>query len=115
MLGYHLQTELTPGGLINVWQRLLSRVFPSHVPNFGARFCGRGCTMHLLVGPFDSAEGAKRLARRIDVMLSAILQGGHKMSVRSLTTALALAGGLVLLGAASPVWAVDSDGDGVDD
>ncbi|MGB6917071.1 MAG: SUMF1/EgtB/PvdO family nonheme iron enzyme [Phycisphaerae bacterium] len=37
------------------------------------------------------------------------------MRVRRLMTVLALAAGLVLLGATTPVWAVDSDGDGVDD
>ncbi|MHC4609802.1 MAG: hypothetical protein ACYS7M_05590, partial [Planctomycetota bacterium] len=37
------------------------------------------------------------------------------MRARRLMTILALVTGLVLLGAASPVWAVDSDGDGTDD
>ena len=37
------------------------------------------------------------------------------MRVRRLTAVLALAVGLVLLGAAAPVWADDVDGDGVDD
>ncbi len=37
------------------------------------------------------------------------------MRVRRLMLLLGLAVGLVLLGASSPVWAVDSDGDGVDD
>jgi len=37
------------------------------------------------------------------------------MRMRRLMAVLVWAGGLVLLGAASPVWAADSDGDGVDD
>ena len=37
------------------------------------------------------------------------------MRVRRLMTVLALVTGLVLFGATTPVWAVDSDGDGVDD
>jgi formylglycine-generating enzyme required for sulfatase activity len=37
------------------------------------------------------------------------------MRMRRLTAVLALVTGLVLLGATTPVWAVDSDGDGVDD
>ena len=37
------------------------------------------------------------------------------MRVRRLMLLLGLVTGLVLLGASSPVWAVDSDGDGVDD
>jgi len=37
------------------------------------------------------------------------------MRTRRLIAVLALAAGLVLFGAASPAWAVDTDGDGVDD
>ncbi|MHC4695316.1 MAG: hypothetical protein ACYTFA_01085, partial [Planctomycetota bacterium] len=37
------------------------------------------------------------------------------MCVRRLMTALALVTGLVLFGGSSPVWAIDTDGDGVDD
>ncbi len=71
--------------------------------------------MGFLVSACDSAGGTERLPHRVVVMLRALFHGGQKLHTRRLMAVLALATGLAVLGTTAQVWAVDSDGDGVDD